>query len=126
MNAKVDAGTGRLDNVKLLVAALLLGSGIGAFYYFHDQLMVVRVFGLLAVAAVALLIAAQSTLGRGVVAFIGGAYNEAQRVVWPTRTETVQTTLVVLIMVMVVGIALWLLDMFLLWAIQMLTGQGGG
>jgi preprotein translocase subunit SecE len=125
MNAKVDAGAGRLDSVKLGVAALLLAGGIGAFYYFSDQLMVVRVFGLLVVAAVALFIAAQSALGRVLVGFVGGAYNEAQRVVWPTRTETVQTTLVVLIMVMVVGVALWLLDMFLLWAIQMLTGQGG-
>jgi preprotein translocase subunit SecE len=114
-----------LDSVKLGVAALLLAGGIGAFYYFSDQLMVVRVFGLLVVAAVALFIAAQSALGRVLVGFVGGAYNEAQRVVWPTRTETVQTTLVVLIMVMVVGVALWLLDMFLLWAIQMLTGQGG-
>ena len=38
--------------------------------------------------------------------------------------ETVQTTLTVLLMVLLVGIFLWLLDMFLLWAIQILTGQG--
>jgi preprotein translocase subunit SecE len=61
----------------------------------------------------------------GLLGFISGAYSETQRVVWPTRAETVQTTLVVLVMVMVVGVALWLLDMVLLWAIQILTGQGG-
>jgi preprotein translocase subunit SecE len=125
MNAKADAETGRFDSVKLLLAALLLMGGIVAFYYFDDQMMVVRVLGLLAVAGIALFVASRSTTGRGMIGFIGGAYSEAQRVVWPSRAETVQTTLVVLVMVMVVGIALWLLDMFLLWAIQILTGQGG-
>jgi preprotein translocase subunit SecE len=125
MNTKVETETGRFDSVKLAVAAALLMAGIVAFYYFDDQMMVVRVLGLLAVAGVALLVAAKSVVGRGLLGIVGGAYNEAQRVVWPTRAETVQTTLVVLVMVMVVGIALWLLDMFLLWAIQILTGQGG-
>ncbi|MEA2094042.1 MAG: preprotein translocase subunit SecE, partial [Pseudomonadota bacterium] len=50
--------------------------------------------------------------------------SEVRRVVWPSRQETVQTTLVVLLMVLLVGIFLWLLDMVLLWAIQILTGQG--
>jgi preprotein translocase subunit SecE len=36
----------------------------------------------------------------------------------------VQTTLAVVLMVFLVGIFLWLLDMILLWAIQLLTGQG--
>jgi preprotein translocase subunit SecE len=125
MNTKVDTGTGRFDNIKLLLAVLLLTGGIVAFYYFSDQMLVVRVLGLLAIAGVALFIAAQSAMGKGVLGFISGAYSETQRVVWPTRAETVQTTLVVLVMVMVVGVALWLLDMFLLWAIQILTGQGG-
>jgi len=48
-----------------------------------------------------------------------------RRVVWPTRAETVQTTMAVLFIVLLVGVALWLLDMVLLWAIQLLTGQGG-
>jgi preprotein translocase subunit SecE len=46
-------------------------------------------------------------------------------VVWPSRAETVQTTLAVMFIVLLVGIALWLLDMLLLWAIQIVTGQGG-
>jgi preprotein translocase subunit SecE len=125
MSTQVDTGNGRFDSIKLVLAVLLLMSGIAAFYYFDEQLLVVRVLGLLAVAAVALFVAAQSEKGKGVLGFISGAYSETQRVVWPTRAETVQTTLVVLVMVMVVGVALWLLDMVLLWAIQILTGQGG-
>jgi preprotein translocase subunit SecE len=124
MNAKVDAESSRLDSLKLAIAVLLVGGGIYAFYHFEDQHLVLRVLGLLAVAAIAVFIAAQSALGRNVLGFISGAQNEVRRVVWPTRQETVQTTLAVVLMVFLVGIFLWLLDMILLWAIQILTGQG--
>jgi preprotein translocase subunit SecE len=53
------------------------------------------------------------------------ARTEVRKVVWPNRTETTQTTLYVIIMVIIIGIFLWLLDMFLLWATRLLTGQGG-
>jgi preprotein translocase subunit SecE len=125
MNAKVDAESSRLDSLKLAIAVLLVGGGIYAFYHFEDQHLVLRVLGLLAVVAIAVFIAAQSSLGRNVFGFITGAQNEVRRVVWPTRAETVQTTLAVVLMVFLVGIFLWLLDMVLLWAIQLLTGQGG-
>ncbi len=125
MNAKVETEVSRFDGLKMTLAVLLLAGGIGAFYYFEDQLLVVRVLGLLAVAGVAVFIAAQSSMGKGVLGFVTGAQSEVRRVVWPTRAETVQTTLAVLFIVLLVGIALWLLDMVLLWAIKLLTGQGG-
>jgi preprotein translocase subunit SecE len=82
------------------------------------------VLGLLAVAGISVFIAAQSSTGKTIIGFIRGAQTEVRKVVWPTRAETVQTTLAVLLMVFLVGIFLWLLDMVLLWAIQLLTGQG--
>jgi preprotein translocase subunit SecE len=124
MNAKVEAESGRLDTLKLGVAVLLLAAGIAAFYRFNDQLLVLRVLGLLAVAGISVFIAAQSSTGKSIIGFIGGAKAEVRKVVWPTRAETMQTTLAVILMVFLVGIFLWLLDMVLLWAIQILTGQG--
>jgi preprotein translocase subunit SecE len=124
MNAKVETESGRFDTMKLGVAVLLLAAGIAAFYMFDDQLLVLRVLGLLAVAGISIFIAAQSTTGRSIIDFIGGAKTEVRKVVWPTRAETMQTTLAVMLMVFLVGIFLWLLDMVLLQAIQMLTGQG--
>jgi preprotein translocase subunit SecE len=106
MNAKVDAESSRLDSLKLAIAVLMVGGGIYAFYHFEDQHLVLRVLGLLAVAAIAVFIAAQSSLGRNVFGFITGAQNEVRRVVWPTRAETVQTTLAVVLMVFLVGIFL--------------------
>jgi preprotein translocase subunit SecE len=82
------------------------------------------VLGLLVAAGVSVFIAAQSTSGRNIISFISGAKAEVRKVVWPTRAETMQTTMAVLLMVLLVGIFLWLLDMVLLWAIQILTGQG--
>jgi len=124
MNAKVETESSRFDTLKLGAAVLLLAVAVVAFYRFDDQLLVLRVLGLLAVAGISIFIAAQSSIGRNIIGFIGGARTEVRKVVWPTRAETTQTTLAVMVMVILVGIFLWLLDMVLLWAIQMLTGQG--
>ncbi len=124
MNAKVETESGRFDSIKLGAAVLLLAAAIVAFYRFDDQLLVVRVLGLLAAAGVSVFIAAQSTSGRNIISFISGSKAEVRKVVWPTRAETMQTTMAVILMVFLVGIFLWLLDMVLLWAIQILTGQG--
>ena len=124
MNAKVEIENSRFDTLKLGAAVLLLAVAVVAFYRFDDQLLVLRVLGLLAVAGISIFIAAQSSTGRNIIGFISGARTEVRKVVWPTRAETTQTTLAVMVMVILVGIFLWLLDMVLLWAIQMLTGQG--
>ena len=125
MNEKVETDGNRLDTLKLGVAVLLLAGAIIAFYYFDEQSQLLRVVGLLALTAISVAVAAQSNTGRKIIGFIAGAKKEVQRVVWPTRTETTQTTLAVLVIVLIMGILLWLLDMVLLAAIQMLTGQGG-
>ena len=125
MNAKVETESSRFDSLKLGIAVALLAAGIVAFYYFDSHLLVLRVLGLLTVASISVLIASQSSTGKTIIGFIKGAQTEVRKVVWPTRAETVQTTLAVILMVFLVGIFLWLLDMVLLWAIQLLTGQGG-
>jgi preprotein translocase subunit SecE len=123
MNTETQASG--LDTVKLAAAGLLLGGAVVAFYWFADQSLLFRVLGLLAVAAAAVLIAAQTAIGRSTRNFIGLTRNEVRKVVWPTRSETVQTVMAVLFVVILMGVLLWLLDMFLLWAVRLLTGQGG-
>ncbi len=113
------------DKIKLLLAVMLLAGGVGGFYYYADQSTLVRVLGLLAVVAIAVVIVLQARAGRNAWEFLLEARNEIRKVVWPTRKETTQTTLIVIIVVILVAIILWLLDMFLLWAVQQLTNQGG-
>jgi preprotein translocase subunit SecE len=49
---------------------------------------------------------------------------ELRKVVWPTRKDTVQITLVVVAMVVFVALFLWIIDWGLLAAVKALTGQG--
>ena len=123
MNTETQASS--LDTVKLAVALLLLGGAVFAFYWYAEQSLLMRVLGLIGVAAVSVLIASQTALGRSTWTFIGTTRTEVRKVVWPTRAETTQTALAVLFVVVLMGVVLWLLDMFLLWAIRLLTGQGG-
>jgi preprotein translocase subunit SecE len=80
---------------------------------------------LLGSAAVSVLLASQTAIGRSIWGFLANTRTEVRKVVWPTRAETTQTVLAVLFVVVLMGVLLWLLDMFLLWAVRLLTGQGG-
>jgi preprotein translocase subunit SecE len=125
MNARAEAGATGLDTTKLVAAAVLLIAGIYGFYYFAAYSSLLRVVGLLVVSGVAAAVALQTEQGRRLWQFVGDARTEVRKVVWPTRQETIQTTLVVIVMVLILGIILWLFDMMLMGILRFLTGQGG-
>ena len=125
MNSPAEAGGAGLDTAKLAAAALLLVGGIYAFYYFAAYSVLLRVVGLLAISGVAAAIALQTDPGRRLWQFALDARMEVRKVVWPTRQETLQTTLIVIVMVLIVGIVLWLFDLVLMGILRFLTGQGG-
>ena len=125
MNARAEAGATGLDTVKLVAAAVLLVAGLYGFYHFAVYSTLLRVAGLLVISGVAALVALQTEQGRRLWRFAGDARTEVRKVVWPTRQETVQTTLVVIVMVLILGIILWLFDMMLMGILRFLTGQGG-
>ena len=126
MVAKADTEvTGKLDSLKFLIAIALLVGGIWQFYYFEEESQLYRILGLLAIVAVAMGVMYTTQLGYGIWLFARDARTEVRKVIWPTRQETVQTTLMVVVMVILVGIMLWLIDMVLRWGVLMITGQGG-
>ncbi|AGA91577.1 preprotein translocase, SecE subunit [Thioflavicoccus mobilis 8321] len=125
MNARAEASNSRLDTVKLAVAVALLVGGIFAFYFFADYSTLLRVIGLLAIGAAAVAIALQTARGRRLWQFVGDSRAEIRKVVWPTRQETMQTTLVVMAMVLVLGIILWVFDSILMSLVRFLVGRGG-
>ena len=124
LKSKVNEDKSPLDTAKLVLAVALLVAGVFLFYWFEDAPQLYRIPGLLAVVLVAGALIFTTGVGRSVLGFARDARVELRRVVWPTRQETVQTTLVVLVMVLIVGVFLWLLDMFLLWGVNRLMGLG--
>jgi preprotein translocase subunit SecE len=117
---KTEQSTSAIDTFKLMTAVLVLLAGVGGFYYFEDESQLLRVLGMLAVAVIAFLIAATSDVGRRSLGFFKDARVEVRKVVWPTRQETLQTTIAVLFMVILVAIMLWLFDMLLGWGVSKL------
>ena len=113
------------DKIKLLVAVLLIAAGIAGFYIYAEEALLYRVLALLAIIIVAFVITLQTQLGMDSWNFGRSAILEVRKAVWPTRQETIQATVMVSIMVIIMGLILWLFDMMLLSAVQMLTGQGG-
>lgn len=125
MNARAEAGSSGLDTAKLVMSVTLVVIGIWAFYYFAGYSLLLRVIGLLAIAGGAAATALTSQPGRQLWRFAIDARMEVRKVVWPTRQETIQTTLIVMVMVFLLGILLWLFDMVLMSILRFLTGQGG-
>ena len=114
-----------LDTVKMVLSLAVLIGAIVAYYIFDDMHPVVRVLGVVVGAAVSMFILYQTSVGKSWFQHLSLAKREVRQVVWPTRPETVQMTLIVFVVVILVGIFLWLVDMFFLWAVKLLTGQGG-
>ena len=112
----------KLDSFKLLLAIAILIAGIVGFYYYEDESQLYRVLGVVFASIVAIAISSTTNLGQGLISFGREARMEVRKVVWPTRQETVQTTLMVILAVIVIGIFLWLIDMLLAQAIQFVTG----
>jgi preprotein translocase subunit SecE len=49
---------------------------------------------------------------------------ETRKVVWPSRKETVQTTMIVMAFVLVMAIFLWVVDASLVWVVRLMMGRG--
>jgi preprotein translocase subunit SecE len=124
MNGNTQVEATGFDTVKLLLALAIIVGAILGFYYLDAYSQLLRVIGLLALIGVAAFIVYQTALGRNVWAFASASKVEVRKVVWPSRQETVQTTLIVFVMVLVMGIVLWLFDMMLSAILKALTGTG--
>jgi preprotein translocase subunit SecE len=125
MTEETQAGASALDTVKLVAAAAILVGGIAAFYWFATYPLAVRWAIVLASLAAGIVVALQSSQGRAFWQFVQGSRVELRKVVWPTREETLQTALVVVIAIIAMGVFFWMLDWVLGALTRALTGQGG-
>ena len=116
------------DKIKMAVAALLaVRRACAAFYSLADSSpLIVRVGALLGAFARGRGASCGSPQpGKRVLRVRAGVgREEAKRVVWPTRKETLQTTGIVFAFVVVMALFLWIVDAGLLWVTQKLLGTG--
>ena len=116
---------GTADKVKLAVAVLIVIAGVAGYYLLADQAAWMRWLSVIASLVLAAVVVAFSRYGSEFRRFVELARIELRKIVWPTRQETLQTTLVVFGFVIVAGVFFWLLDLALAWATKALTGTGG-
>ena len=113
-----------VNKIKLLLSALLLVAGIAGFYLLADKPTVVRILAVLAGIGASIAVLWSTPVGQRSLGFIGEAVVESRKVVWPTRKETIQTTLVVFVLVLVMAAFLAVVDIGFAFMVQWLMGRG--
>jgi len=120
---QTSAGATAKDTALLTMSILVLLSGIGAFYWFEDQALGLRLLMVAAGLGAGALFAWFSWYGREFWQFALASRIELRKVVWPEREETIKTTYVVFAFAIVMGLFFWGLDWVLTWLTRFLTGQ---
>ena len=115
----------QLDWLKWLLALFLLLAGLIANYYYSEVSWPLRLLAWIVILVISGLIASRTKKGKLFLEFFQASRVELRKVVWPTREETMQTTLIVGAMVIVLALILWGMDGVLVWLIGWLTGQRG-
>jgi preprotein translocase subunit SecE len=120
-NQKRGDQPGRLDRLKWWLVLLITAFSIVADYRFSQLAWPIRVAGGLVVLTVLVVIISQTKKGALAWGFVKGARQELRKVSWPTRSETTQTTLIVVVMVIVTALVLWGCDSLFMWLISCIT-----
>ncbi len=117
---------GMVDKIKMTLAVALVIVGVWGYYHFSDLAVVLRVLMVLGGMIGAAVVAWFTAPGRELFAFGQEAWLEAGKVSWPTRKETIQTTLIVFGFVVVMALVLFAIDSTLAWLVKLVTGRGEG
>ena len=113
------------DIVLWILVALIAAAAAYGFVALEGQVMtILRVVGLLVGIGVAVAVAVRTTHGRQFFSYMKEVDVERRKVVWPSRQETLQTTLIVLVITVIVGIILFLMDTLFGFIVRTLIGGG--
>ena len=121
--AQTSPGASAKDTALVTLSVLVLLFGIGAFYWYDDRGLPLRIGMVVAGLAAGAALAWFSWYGREFWQFALAARVELRKVVWPTRDETIKTTYVVFIFAILKGLFFWGLDWVLTWLTRLMTGQ---
>lgn len=124
MSEKAENSSNPLDLVKWLVVVVLLGGAVAANSIYGDMSVLYRALGVVAAVVVAGFMAASTEKGSSFLTFAKDARTEVRKVVWPTRQEATQTTIIVLVATAFMSLLLWGLDLIIVQLVSFITGLG--
>jgi preprotein translocase subunit SecE len=124
MSEKAENPSNSLDMLKWLIVIVLLGGLVAANTYYQEISVLYRALGAVVVVVVAGLIASSTIKGSTFINFAKESRTEVRKVVWPTRQEATQTTMIVLAATAFVSLLLWGLDGIIVWFVALVTGIG--
>ena len=101
----------------IILAVLIVILSLVVYYVLASQTVWVRLAALLGGFAVAFVVAAVSADGKRFFVYAKESVAEAKKVVWPSRKETTQMTLIVFAFVVVMSLFLWAADKLIEWLV---------
>jgi len=110
---KLDIETNKNDIVKWILAGIIFIGSLLAFYYLDHYPLIYRVLGLVGVLFLDFIIVFNTEKIKNLRVFTYEARVELKKVVWSTKAEVIQTTVIVFIVVILMSVLLWLLDKLL-------------
>ncbi len=122
MSTRAELHDNRFDVIKWVVVAIVVLAGVYGNHHFAAEPVLYRAVALVVLGVVAAFVALQTAKGKAFWALLKEARIEIRKVVWPTRPETTQTTLIVVAVVLVMALILWGLDTLLGWIISQFIG----
>jgi preprotein translocase subunit SecE len=110
------------DNWKTILAILIVVAGL-ALYYVNPLGFngLTKVLITLVVFALAITVFVKSDRGDQFIHFLKETRIELRKVVWPTRQETIKTTGIIMVAVIIIAIFLWIVDAFFTWGVQSIS-----
>jgi len=122
MSSSAETQESRGDVLKWAVVVLLVAVAVVGNNYFSAESLLYRLIAVLVLDGVAGFVALNTAKVRSFAKLAREAKTEIRRVVWPTRQETVQTTLIVLAVVIFMSLVLWGVDSLLGWIVSAVIG----
>ncbi len=109
------------NGARWIASLVLVAGAVYANHYFgqnESTSLLIHVAVVVALSIAAFVVAATTSKGKQAMEFARESRMEVRKVVWPTRQESIQTTLIILVFVAVISLFLWGTDALLAWVVN--------
>ncbi|WMY94876.1 MAG: preprotein translocase subunit SecE [Arsenophonus sp.] len=109
-NSKLKENGRIFDIAKWVLVGFFLIVAIVGNYYFRQYNTILRIIVVVFMVLFSIVLVLWTKKGKEILGFMRSAKMETRKVIWPSRQETLQTTLVVALVTIVMSLILWGLD----------------